>query len=154
VTPATLDANVIASGVLGRQRTESTPGLILQAWHRHRFELVISHHLIAEVERTLDKPFFRARINRADADAIMLALRTVARRTLIVAAVSDIATHLEDDLVLATAVSGSVDYLVTGDRQLLKLGSYQGVSIVSPRAFLALLDAADAEQRDSGHDPG
>ena len=49
---------------------------------------------------------------------------------------SGVATHPEDDLVLATAVSAQADYLVTRDRQLLKLGSYQGVAIVSPTEFL------------------
>jgi prevent-host-death family protein len=31
------------------------------------------------------------------------------------------------------------EYLVTGDRDLLRLASYQGIIIVSPRAFLATL---------------
>jgi predicted nucleic acid-binding protein len=50
-----------------------------------------------------------------------------------------VATHPEDDLVLATAVSAHADYLVTGDRKLQRLGSYQGVRILSPREFLAVL---------------
>lgn len=57
--------------------------------------------------------------------------------------VSGVATHPEDDLVLATAVSGQVDYLVTLDRQLLSLGEYQGVRIVSTREFLAALPPED-----------
>ena len=48
--------------------------------------------------------------------------------------------HPEDDLVLATAVSGDADFLVTGDKQLLALGTYQSVSIVSPRDFIGVLD--------------
>ncbi len=50
--------------------------------------------------------------------------------------VQGVATHPEDDLILATAVSGGAQYLVTGDRQLLKLGNYQGVQIVTARDFL------------------
>ena len=38
--------------------------------------------------------------------------------------------------MLAVAVGAGVDYLVTGDRQLRRLGSYQGVRILSPREFL------------------
>ncbi len=53
------------------------------------------------------------------------------------------ATHPEDDLVLATAVSAAADYLVTGDKQLQRLGGYHGVAIVSPRDFLALLQQQD-----------
>ena len=55
-------------------------------------------------------------------------------------AVQGVATHPEDDLILATAVSAQADYLVTGDKQLLALGSFQGVRIVAPAAFLAILE--------------
>jgi predicted nucleic acid-binding protein len=48
-------------------------------------------------------------------------------------------------LILATAVSGGADYLVAGDKQLLKLGSFEGVRIVDSRAFLDILDRADIE---------
>jgi len=42
----------------------------------------------------------------------------------------------KDDLpVLGTAMVGKVECLVTGDQGLLKLGSYEGISICSPRAF-------------------
>jgi hypothetical protein len=53
----------------------------------------------------------------------------------VTAIVRGAATHPEDDLVLATAVSARADCLVTGDRQLQRLGSYQGVSILSPALF-------------------
>ena len=59
--------------------------------------------------------------------------------------VRGVATHPEDDLVLATAVSGQVDYLVTGDRQILRLGMYEGVTIISPAAFLDILHAQREE---------
>ncbi len=59
----------------------------------------------------------------------------------ITTSVAGVATHPEDNLVLATAVSASADVLISGDRQLLKLGSYEGVHILSPRDFLAYLDA-------------
>lgn len=47
----------------------------------------------------------------------------------------------EDDLVLATGRLARADYLVTGDRGLLELGSYEGMEIVTPRQFIALLES-------------
>jgi hypothetical protein len=44
-----------------------------------------------------------------------------------------VATHPEDDLILATALSGAADYLITGDSKLQKLGTFQSVTILSPR---------------------
>jgi predicted nucleic acid-binding protein len=55
--------------------------------------------------------------------------------------VEGVATHPEDDLILAIALSGGVDYLVTLDRQLLALESYGGVRILTPQAFFAILAA-------------
>ena len=40
---------------------------------------------------------------------------------------------------------GRATYLVTGDDKLQKLASYQGVTILSPRDFLDVLAAQDAE---------
>ncbi len=43
----------------------------------------------------------------------------------------------DDDLVLATAVSGTCDCIVTGDNDLLVLGEYNGIDIISPADFAA-----------------
>jgi putative PIN family toxin of toxin-antitoxin system len=43
----------------------------------------------------------------------------------------------DDDMVLATALAGGADAIVTGDADLLTLASYSGVEIISPRAFVA-----------------
>lgn len=54
--------------------------------------------------------------------------------------VSGLASHPADDLVLDTAVSAGATYVVTGDGPLLRLGVVQGVTIVSPRHFLEILE--------------
>lgn len=45
----------------------------------------------------------------------------------------------DDDVVLATANYGRADYIVTGDRHLLRLGEYDKTKIVSVREMLTLL---------------
>ena len=42
----------------------------------------------------------------------------------------------DDDRVLATALSGDAQMIVTGDADLLSLESFRGIAIVSPRGFL------------------
>ena len=44
-----------------------------------------------------------------------------------------------DDVVLATALAGKADVIVTGDDDLLVLKRFRGIRIVSPRQFLELL---------------
>jgi putative PIN family toxin of toxin-antitoxin system len=47
----------------------------------------------------------------------------------------------DDDVVLATALSGRADYLVTGDDDLLALTRYHGIKILPPRKFWEVLSA-------------
>jgi len=45
----------------------------------------------------------------------------------------------DDDAVIACAVSANADVIVSGDRHLLALGSYQGIPILTAAALLARL---------------
>lgn len=46
----------------------------------------------------------------------------------------------DDDIVLATAVAGKADVIVTGDDDLLALKKFRDIRILSPRQFLEFLD--------------
>ena len=101
--------------------------------------MIVSEPIIAEFTRTLRRPYFRARVNEVQIAAALALLGTEARIVSLSSVVTGVAAHPEDDFVLATAVSAHADYLVTGDAALLRIGSYEGVRILSPRAFLDLL---------------
>lgn len=45
----------------------------------------------------------------------------------------------DDDWVLATAIAGGAELIVTGDEDLLALGAYRDVAILTPRQFLERL---------------
>jgi len=47
-----------------------------------------------------------------------------------------ICRDLDDDNILAAAVSGNCDCIVTGDEDLLVLKRFEGVDIFTPRNFL------------------
>jgi uncharacterized protein len=44
-----------------------------------------------------------------------------------------------DDRYLECAVEGEAAYIVSGDQLLVRLGTYQGIPILTPRAFLEVL---------------
>ena len=110
-----------------------------RAWRDGQFELVLSEQLLAEVERTLDKDYFRARLTSSLVTQFLMMLNRQAIIVPLTATVVGVASHQEDDMVLATAISAESEFLVTGDRQLLRLGSYEGVIIVSPWEVPAIL---------------
>jgi putative PIN family toxin of toxin-antitoxin system len=135
---ATLDTNMLASGLI------SAPGgtiaSIIEAWRAGRFEVGLSQYPYDELASTLAEPYFASRV---PADARARYLDFVAQHATfypIMVTVSGVATHPEDDLILATAVSAGADYLVTGDiRFRNRVPSYGGVTPFSPAEFLAIV---------------
>jgi uncharacterized protein len=143
VIRAVLDANVLASGIAAIRLPASTPGELIRRWRGRAFTLIVSDVILDETRRTLAKPYFQQYLKPAQAEGAIRFVRAKAERALITVEVSGVATHPEDDRILATAVSAKVRYLVTGDNQLQALRRYRGISIVSPRVFLTLLQQHD-----------
>ena len=144
---AVLDANVLAPAVRGFANPDNTLGELLRRWRDGRFQLVVSQPILDELSRTLANSYFSQSLTDEQRARAVRLLARRARFTPITVEVRSVASHPEDDLILATAVSARADYLVTGDRQLLKLQSYLGVTIVSPRDFLALLEHRGVHER-------
>jgi putative PIN family toxin of toxin-antitoxin system len=137
VIKAVVDSNVLLSGLL----TGSTPpGQIVDAWRAGRFQLVTSDAIVDETIRQLTtNRYFRRRLTTEQIARAVELLESRALRAPGGAPVHGIASHPEDDLVLSAALNAGAGYLVTGDLQMQKLGRYQGVTILSPRAFLDIL---------------
>ncbi len=45
----------------------------------------------------------------------------------------------DDDKLIACAIAGGAEYIVSGDPDLLIVGTYHGVQILSPLAFLTVV---------------
>jgi putative PIN family toxin of toxin-antitoxin system len=140
-----LDANVLASGFV-RANPNAAPTRLVDSWEAGAYTLIVSDHIQTEVANTFQDRYFQQRMSPEQIARAEALLQYQAVVVPITVEVHGVATHPEDDLVLATAVSAQVEYLVTGDTQLQKLGSYQGVTILSPRAFLDLLEAQEQER--------
>jgi putative PIN family toxin of toxin-antitoxin system len=135
---ALLDANVLISAAI---RPSGTPGqLVSVLLDRDAFELVLSPSIIAEVEVALKLPKIRKYLHEPYEAALWLAD---------LEALADLAEDTErakgacrgpaDDAVLSVAIEGRADVIVTGDADLLALGEYERITIVTPRAFLDLI---------------
>lgn len=135
---AVLDANVFVSGVLS---PTGNPAKILTAWRSEQFHLLISPAILEEIDRVLRYPKVVARhrwpeemIKRFIEDLAHLAILTPIRRMLKV-----IAEDPSDNRYLECAIEGDADYIVSGDRHLLRLTTYQKIGILTPKDFLGVL---------------
>lgn len=136
---AVLDTNVIVSGLI---RPAGAPGQILERLLDEAFILVISPDLVDELRRSLRRPRVRRYILLSSDE---LEGRIAQLETLADPVEGKIELKVEirdpDDIkFLVAAVEARADYVVTGDADLLTLGEHEGIRIVTPRAFLELLD--------------
>jgi putative PIN family toxin of toxin-antitoxin system len=131
-----LDTNVLVSSLI----TKGTPpDRLYQAWDAGSFDLVTSSAQLAELERVLAYGKLRPYITVDEAEAL---LETIGAAALVVAELPDVdlSSDPDDNVILATAIAGEADLLVTGDKSgLLELKSVRGVSIVTPREALERL---------------
>lgn len=133
-----LDINTLVSAVVFPRRSQGhlvALGLIGQ------LDLVLSEDMMRTLAVVLDRPYFMLHTTPDRRNRYMAALRRAADVVLPDPSVRGIADDEEDDLVLGTAVAAHADYLVTGDHGLLEVGSYRGVTIITARDFLSVLEA-------------
>lgn len=95
--------------------------------------LVASEETLNELERVMTYdhlPFTDA--DRAQYVAILRQEADIIRPDESITVVRD----SDDDKFLEVALAGDADYVVSGDRDLLDLGSYRGTDIVAPHEFV------------------
>lgn len=139
MTPrAVLDTNVIVSG-LGWPGPSAT---ILDAASDGRLVLVTSDTLLAELRRVLAYP----KLAKVIRDAAQLA-DLVAGSSVVVtpSRVLAVVRDESDNRVLEAGIEGAADYIVSGDADLLVLGSFEGVPIMAPAEFVATVLSESGE---------
>jgi len=147
---ALIDTNVLISYLLAPVGSNSPPSSILAHAFSADFELFISETTLAELrDRTQDKPYLASRITAGDVDQMESTIRSIATiipspNVLPPAATRD----PKDDYLLAPDIVALVDHIVTGDKDLLEAEGVSNTLVVTPAAFLRLLD----ERLDSGHE--
>jgi hypothetical protein len=138
-----LDTNIFVSSLLVKV---GLPAQAIDAWRARRYVLVISQAIMAEIHATLNYGHIRRKYNVTDEDVKQL-LTLLREDTLLVAGAADVAGAIpadpSDEKVLACAVDGRADLVVSGNLHLLDLGQYRGISIVNARQFLARLATND-----------
>lgn len=126
-----LDSNVVVAAFASRGLCESI------------FEFCLSEHEIVSCADLVEE------ITRDLREKIGLPARVVADiRTMLVehsimldpvALASDVCRDPDDVKVLGLALAARADCIVTGDKDLLVLGKWQGIAILSPRSFAEMI---------------
>ena len=135
---AVLDSTVLVSAFL-------TPGgaadAVLQGGIDDRFTCCLAQEILEETLRRLLAPRLQQRYayTTADVETFQVALRTSFFIVSGLPTLTGIVRDPNDDMVVACAVAAAASHVVTRDRDLLSLGTYEGITMVTPETFLALL---------------
>ena len=127
----TLDTNVLISSLI-------VPGgsadQVVDLIRGKRVELVLSPFILDELTRVLTFKF------KLPSRAVRRAVRRIERLSVIIRpdiVIESIKQKQDDNRILECAVSGKVDYLITGDKKhILPLGFIRGIPIITITEFL------------------
>ena len=139
---AVFDTGILLAALI---TSGTPPDLIYRAWRKKAFELVTSEWQLDELRRVSRYPKLRKYLKPAEAGTLVNGLRHQAT-VLQELPNLELSPDPDDNPILATAIAGGADFLVTGDkRDLLSLGKVEAVQIVTARAFADLPGLSTAD---------
>ncbi len=138
---AVFDTNVFISALFNPKRP---PAQLLELALQGKIRLIVSPQLIEEIERVLTYPKIKKLLKKrkAASEEVIEGLSKTLQVALLTPGELSVAAIYDDpadDMVLACAVEGNADFIISGDKHLLNLRNYQGIKIVTPAQFLESL---------------
>ena len=131
---AVLDTNIIVSAVIYKGK----PREVLELAFVESIKAFISPTLLAELTETLTKKFS---LSSEEIDLTEQEIKDVFEIVY-----PTITLHIQkdedDNRVLEAAVESKCQYIITGDKELLGLGSYQKIKILTASQFLDVIKEA------------
>ncbi len=130
------DTNVVASASFWRGRHFDC----LSAWVQGKCEAGVSPAALAEYHETVEE----LRLRYADRKPVEWADALAESAVLVFPTdrASGATSDPDDEMILECALTGEVDYIVSGDKKhLLSLGEFRGIRIVSPAEFARIVAA-------------
>jgi len=131
-----LDTNVWVSALIWG----GNPSAIVNAAEHGAIDIFISEPIVEEISRVLSYPkiekIYRPQLAR---QLLMEQILKNAKSVEITAKLKIIKDHPADDKIIECAVSAKADYIVSGDKHLLNVVSYEKTQILTASEFIKLI---------------
>jgi len=136
---AVVDTNILVSGFISPR---SYPREIENRWRKEQFALITSPQIIDEINRVLHLPRIKQKYKLSESDiyAFILAITYKTSCTTGRIILSGVAPDPGDDKIISCAVEAQADFIVTGDKNFLRLEEYQKIRIINAESFIKILD--------------
>ena len=132
------DANIYVSALLAQQ---GNPAQLFASWEQDKFELAISPPILEEIDRVIHYPRIRKKYKLPE-EGVLAFLQGISSAAFVVEPTTELSVierDPSDNRILECALAGNANFIVTGDNHLLALREFQGIFILTPASFLALL---------------
>jgi len=126
-----LDTNIYLSGIIFGGNCRH----ILDLMIKKKIKAVISPAILLEISQKLKQKF------KWSQTQIFTTIKTIIKSTKAVQPkikIKVVKADKSDDKIIEAAVTGSANYIVSGDQHLLKIKQYQKIKIVTPQEFLSI----------------
>ncbi len=131
-----LDTNIVVSGLLWG----GVPRQVLDLAQSGRVKLFTSSIMLEELLDVLERDKFASLLSSQAITASFLMQHYGALANAIIPhSIPRTVRDIDDDIVIATAVAANADLIVTGDDDLLSIGAYQGIDIVTASIAISRL---------------
>jgi len=128
VTP---DTNILVSGLVYQR---GNPYKLLRMALAGEINMTVSQAILDEMADVLARKFNMTKTAIEEAKAIVTQAARTVQPSVQLEVIKD---DPDDDKILECAVTAGSDYIVTGDRHLLKLKQYDSIRILKVADFLA-----------------
>jgi putative PIN family toxin of toxin-antitoxin system len=136
---AVIDTNVLLAGLLWH----GPPHALLEQVRAGTVSLVSSPVLLAELADVIGRAKFDAILTRTNTsrERSLAEVRRLAEVIDPPALPQPVCRDPDDDQVLALAIAAKVELIVSGDNDLLLLGSFEGIPIIASAQAVSVIEA-------------
>ena len=137
---ATADTNILVSAVVYRH---GKPAQLLNMALDGEISLTVSQPMLDEMADVLTRKFGASPQQVREAVAVVKATARTVTPTVELDVVKE---DPSDNRVIECAVSAGSDYIVTGDKDLLRLKQYDAIRVVTPAELLEILQGKERKR--------
>ncbi len=126
-----IDTNVLVSALINNEKSRK---LVLKSLEEQT--VILSSQMLAELADVISRNKFS--VTSSQVNKFISILVKKATMVSVHSIPKVILEDPDDDVVLTTALIGKAEYVVTGDKHLLKIACYKKIQIVSVNQFIQI----------------
>ncbi len=134
-----LDTNIIIGAFVAPHGVLSS---IVRFWRQREIEVVVAEEILGEYKRALGYERLR-KVHQMSDDEIADAIAKLRDIAIVVAPkekLQIVQDDPDDDKFFECALAGGADVIVSGDKKVLGVGVYNGIYVLAPAHFVAMVE--------------